>query len=225
MSEIEDLVLKVARAVTTYTDVQWAHLRPAQRTHWLSLSRDTLCAAGVPELLAEIAEWHAECDKVGIPYDPPGLVRHHRANAGMASENWKAVATERGNKLDAANAALARVQALHHPALLRGDKYYCDGCSTDGEHVSINDCATLAAIREPEPTVPVTEEVRWLQYDLVYARSAGESYRRQRDTSNAALARFDEFADRMERESPKPGVGGFLAEIIRDIINPNKWND
>jgi hypothetical protein len=33
----------------------------------------------------EIAAWHAECDKVGIPYDPEGLVRHHRANAGFAA--------------------------------------------------------------------------------------------------------------------------------------------
>ena len=54
MSEIEDLVIKVARAVTNYTDVQWMRLRPAPRTYWLSLVRDILSAASVPELLVEV---------------------------------------------------------------------------------------------------------------------------------------------------------------------------
>lgn len=33
---------------------------------------------------AELAAFRAECDKVGIPYDAEGLVRHHRGNAGVA---------------------------------------------------------------------------------------------------------------------------------------------
>lgn len=33
----------------------------------------------------ELAAFRAECDKVGIPYDAPGLVRHHRGNAAMAA--------------------------------------------------------------------------------------------------------------------------------------------
>ena len=69
-------------------------------------------AVGYADLLAEVAEWHAECDKVGVPYDPPGLVRHHRANAGMASENWKVLATNRKAQRDALAATVARVKAL-----------------------------------------------------------------------------------------------------------------
>lgn len=37
------------------------------------------------EATAELAAWHAECDKVGVPYDPPGFVRHHRGNASVAA--------------------------------------------------------------------------------------------------------------------------------------------
>lgn len=32
----------------------------------------------------ELATWHAECDRVGLPHDPAALVRHHRGNAALA---------------------------------------------------------------------------------------------------------------------------------------------
>ncbi len=62
-------------------------------------------AAERDEALAALGPWHAECDKVGLPYDPPALVRHHRANAGMADANWQEVARLQGE-------TLVRVRAL-----------------------------------------------------------------------------------------------------------------
>jgi hypothetical protein len=54
----------------------------------------------------ELQAWHAECDKVGVPYDPAGLVRHHRGNASMAATaDRMAAETERDN-------ALAEVERL-----------------------------------------------------------------------------------------------------------------
>lgn len=35
---------------------------------------------------AELDRWHAECDAVGVPYDPKVLVRHHRANERLTLE-------------------------------------------------------------------------------------------------------------------------------------------
>lgn len=41
--------------------------------------------AEVERLNAELAAFRAECDKVGIPHDAAGLVRHHRANAALVA--------------------------------------------------------------------------------------------------------------------------------------------
>jgi hypothetical protein len=60
--------------------------------------------AEVDRLTAALAAWHAECDKVGIPYDPPGLVRHHRGNAAAAAAGYQLAAE---NRRDAAVAELA----------------------------------------------------------------------------------------------------------------------
>lgn len=32
---------------------------------------------------AILQRFKEECDRVGVPYDPAGLVRHHRGNAGL----------------------------------------------------------------------------------------------------------------------------------------------
>lgn len=48
----------------------------------------------VEEVEAERDAFHAECDKVGIPHNTAMLVRHHRANAGMAATALAAVGGE-----------------------------------------------------------------------------------------------------------------------------------
>lgn len=39
-----------------------------------------------PEDALILAAFKAECDKVGVPYDPAGLVRHHRGNAAVKAD-------------------------------------------------------------------------------------------------------------------------------------------
>lgn len=63
-------------------------------------------AQKVIDLATEVEKWHDECDKVGIPYDPAGLVRHHRGNAALAAANWQLVAESQRDK------ALAEVKTL-----------------------------------------------------------------------------------------------------------------
>lgn len=53
----------------------------------------------------QLIAFRAECEKVGIPYDAPGLVRHHRGDAGLAAANWQAVVESQRDK------ALARLRA------------------------------------------------------------------------------------------------------------------
>jgi hypothetical protein len=69
---------------------------------------------------AELAAFRAECDKVGIPYDAEGLVRHHRGNAGVAGaaqgmahyvHRLTAVEAERDRSAAALTAAEARIAA------------------------------------------------------------------------------------------------------------------
>jgi hypothetical protein len=51
--------------------------------------RDNFTAAGISAQMEEdaaiLAAFKTECDKVGVPYDPAGLVRHHRGNAGLTA--------------------------------------------------------------------------------------------------------------------------------------------
>lgn len=62
----------------------------------------------------ELAAWRAECDKVGVPYDPPGLVRHHRGNAAVAAgcDALRLHVLPAVRRAEQAEAALARVEAL-----------------------------------------------------------------------------------------------------------------
>lgn len=73
-----------------------AHLVPAWKLDLATMSENYARAANYKversryeserdEARAEVARWHAKCDEVGIPYDPDGLVRHHRGNAGLAA--------------------------------------------------------------------------------------------------------------------------------------------
>lgn len=62
-------------------------LSPAERTyHTITPERAVGSLWLILEpYLSELAAWRDECDKVGVPYDPEGLVRHHRGNAGLAA--------------------------------------------------------------------------------------------------------------------------------------------
>lgn len=69
--------------------------------------------AGVQwDAAAELAEFRAECDKVGVPYDAAGLVRHHRGNAGLAAEaNVLSAVLTAERERDAARAEVERLTA------------------------------------------------------------------------------------------------------------------
>lgn len=58
-----------------------------------------------------------------------------------------------------------------------------------------------------------------LLHSTGYVSSASATLERQVTELEAIRARFLRLADQMERESPKPDVGGFLAEEIRLIAN------
>ena len=49
----------------------------------------SLSAKVLLPLLAEVAEFRAECDKVGVPYNAAGLVRHHTNGSKMTAQVWQ----------------------------------------------------------------------------------------------------------------------------------------
>lgn len=57
---------------------KWQTTGPSLRIAYTALD-------ALEDALGELAAFHAECDAVFIPHDAPGLVRHHRGNAGLAA--------------------------------------------------------------------------------------------------------------------------------------------
>src|SRR5512143_3630697 len=56
--------------------------------HWKTRALAAEARAGVwaerlIQVEAELVAFRTECDRVGVPYDVAGLVRHHRANAAL----------------------------------------------------------------------------------------------------------------------------------------------
>jgi len=115
-------------------------------------------------LAAEVGAWHAQCDKVGVPYDPEGLVRHHRGNAAMtagADALGDVVRAERmrDDAIATRDAISGAVRALHRPCreVCGDDDNFCHAC------LDMNwPCPTIRALglaegrTEPEAT-PATE--------------------------------------------------------------------
>ena len=113
--------------------------------------------AQVATLTGELAEFHAECEKVGIPHDAPGLVRHHRGNAALAGAAEAMVDTL------AAEARAASLQAAVDRAKALADK-----CEAHVEGASFNGVTTVrqwwvpipdlrAALAVPVAAVPPME--------------------------------------------------------------------
>lgn len=77
MAEIESLQAENERRLAIIES--WID-KDAQHCRVIAELEERLAAAE-----AENERWHAKCDEVGIPHDPEMLVRHHRANAGLAA--------------------------------------------------------------------------------------------------------------------------------------------
>ena len=83
-------------------------------THPDAADAPTTCACTHDDA-TQLAAFRAECDKVGVPYDAEGLVRHHRANAGLAAHvdawtlsRWKTRAEKAEAMIESVRAELVR---------------------------------------------------------------------------------------------------------------------
>lgn len=109
-------------------------------------------ALSVDTRTAELEAWHAECDAVGIPYDPVGLVRHHRASGQMAGA--LEAMTESARELAELRAQLAQIDSALTDEVINRDRaekaadtlaYAIATEAEIGEHSSANDPWARAA--------------------------------------------------------------------------------
>jgi hypothetical protein len=119
----DDVTVRVARAMqvadwrTALHGETFDTLPDRDRQWWLDeadAALAELAAASLladPDALGELAAWHAECDRVGVPYDPEGLVRHVRNGPLGALQIEQGTAARLRQKLAEAQDALGRAKA------------------------------------------------------------------------------------------------------------------
>jgi hypothetical protein len=98
-----------------------------------------------------LAAFKAECDAVGIPYDPPGLVRHHRGNAGLAAAMEGASAAfvaegERDSLEQRIKGLHQRRWAGHGPDKGLDKGAFCEHCSKIRDDYVSWPCPTIVAV-------------------------------------------------------------------------------